>query len=571
LILGLARGGRAPRPLALSLITACLLSVCVLPRTARAGGLYLMPRGVEAASRGGARVAGSDDPQALWYNPAGLLSSGRQLLVDGLLPIVRSDFTRVLDNGMVEPTVSSTSSIPIPTIAYSDNFGLKRWGFGIGLLIPPAWGGEWPAEVDGQPAPTRYSALPGPGAFYGTLALGAAYSPVDRLSLGAALYVSVAQIGGTVAISACDYAICLQPEAPEWEGRTSFLLGPMVTATAVFGATYAFDYVKLGTSLQLRTKIDGEGSFDVALPDQAVFDDIVIENADGSDDLRAHTEAELPMIIRVGVEVQPIKPLKIELAGSWENWSNLKSVTVDPINVWLRNVPGIGDAEADSVTLARNAQDTWAAHLGANYDLAQLFNLRNALFANAGFMFESSSVRERDLDVSTLDTRKVLLGLGVSVAVSRSVLLDITYGHIFMKNHTVTNSDVLLPGAVKPLPEDDDPNTYDAGDRPAIGNGRYEMEGDYVGLGVRWKLDPLQRGAKTQPAAASSGAAASKKSAGTQQPVAAAEPAAAPEPIIVPLRPPPAEPAAADPAPLPAAPAAADAAQPAPEGSTLAP
>src|SRR5690606_12258079 len=130
----------------------------------------------------------------------------------------------------------------------------------------------------------RYSALPGETSFYATLALGAAYSPVDRLSLGAALYVNIAQVGGTVAISACDYALCLQPEAPEWEGRTSFRLGPMVTANAVFGATYAFDYVKLGTSVQLRTKVEGEGAFDVSLPDQAIFDDVTIEDADGGDD-----------------------------------------------------------------------------------------------------------------------------------------------------------------------------------------------------------------------------------------------------------------------------------------------
>lgn len=482
-----------------SLIAAALFVSCFVPQTALAGGLYLMPRGVEAASRGGARVAGSDDPQALWYNPAGLLSSGRQLLVDAVMPIMRTDFTRVLDNGMVEPTVSTSSSIPIPTIAYSDNFGLRRWGFGAGLLVPPVAGGEWPAEVNGQPAPTRYSSLPSDtGSFYATLALGAAYSPIDRLSLGAALYVNFAQVAGTVAISACDYALCLQPEAPEWEGRTSFKLGPLVTASAVFGATYAFDYVKLGTSLQLRTKIQGEGEFDIALPDQAVFDDVTVENGDGSTNLRARTEAELPMILRVGVEVQPIKPLKIELAGTWENWSHLKSVTVDPINVWVRNIPGLGDLAADSVTLVNNAQDTWAANLGANYDLAPLFNLKRALAANMGFMFESSSVRERDMSVASLDTRKVLLGFGASIGLTRNVLLDVTYGHVFMKDHTVTGSEVKLPGAVKPLPPDDDPGTYDAGDVPAIGNGRYEMEADFVGLGVRWKLDPLERNAKTQ-------------------------------------------------------------------------
>jgi long-chain fatty acid transport protein len=534
--LSFPRGARLALWPAASLIAASVVSVCAAPRAARAGGLYLMPRGVEAAARGGARVAGSDDPQALWYNPAGLISSGRQLLVDGLLPLARTEFTRVLDNGMVQPTVDSFSYIPIPTIAYSDNFGLKRWGFGAGLLVPPFWGGTWPAEVNGQPAPTRYSALPGGTGFYATFALGAAYSPIDRLSLGAALYVNVAQVGGNVAISACDYAICLQPEAPEWQGETSFLLGPVVTASAVFGATYAFDYVKLGASLQLRNKIEGEGSFDIALPDQAVFDDVVVENEDGSDDLRARTKAELPMIVRLGVEVQPIKPLKIELAGTWEQWSHLKTITVDPVNVIVRNVPGIGDLPAESVTLASNMQNTWAAHLGANYDLAPLFNLRRALSGNLGFMFESSAVRERDLSVASLDTRKVLLGLGVSFAVSRTVLLDVAYGHIFMKDHTVTGSEVLLPGAVEPAPVDEDPDNYEPGDVPAIGNGRYVMEADYVGLGLRWKLDPFQRGAKTEPAAPAAQATAKPESS------PAAEPAAAePEPIIEPLAPPPAD------------------------------
>jgi hypothetical protein len=31
------------------------------------------------------------------------------------------------------------------------------------------------------------------------------------------------------------------------------------------------------------------------------------------------------------------------------------------------------------------------------------------------------------------------------------------------------------------------------GDQPHIGNGRYIMEADFVGLGVRWKLDALKR------------------------------------------------------------------------------
>jgi long-chain fatty acid transport protein len=526
------------------LLLVSLLSVWVLPRSASAGGLYLMPRGVEAAARGGARVAGADDPQALWYNPAGLLSSGRQLLIDTLLPIVRTDFTRVLDSGEVEPTVKSNSYIPIPTIAYSDNFGLKRWGFGAGLLIPTAYGGPWPTTVNGQPAPTRYSALTDGSStsYMASLALGAAYSPIDRLSIGMAVYLTVAQVSGDVAISACDYAVCLEPEAPEWEGRARFVLGPLVTGTAVLGTTYAFDKVKLGGSFQFKTRIGGDAKFDVSLPDQAVFDDVVIENKDGSKDLKAHLQSSLPMIARAGVEVQPIQPLKVELAMNWENWSDQSSVTVQPKNVILRNVPGVGDAAADPVTLARHAHDTWALNLGGIYDLAPHLRSHRGLTASMGFMYESSSVQPRDLSVSSMDTRKYLIGFGVGVAVTRKVFIDVTYGHIFMQDYNVTNSRVLLPAATKPLPVDNDPNRFAAGDRPAIGNGKYNMEADFVGVGVRWKLDPW----RSEPAPAAAPAEVP-----LPPPVVAPVPAIEPLPEPAPIEPPPA-PAPVEPAPAPA-------------------
>lgn len=490
-----------------------LLASWSFPRSAQAGGLYLMPRGAEAAARGGARVAGSDDPQALWYNPAGLLSSGRQLLVDGVLPIVRTDFTRMLDNGMEQPKVSSTSAVPIPTLAYSDNFGLKDWGFGIGLIVPPGSGGSWPDKVNGRPAPQRYSILDAEGTFLATLALGAAYSPVERLSLGVALYLTAAQVGATVALSACDYAFCLQPEAKEWEGRTRFLLGPVYTASAVFGAKYAIgraagngrearEWATVGASLQLKTKISGDAQFDVTLPDQSIFDDVKLQNRAGGTDLKADMEVALPMVIRLGVEFRPLKSLRTEIGGTWENWSEQSSITVNPKGVIARDVPGIGDVAADKVTLARNMRDTWSLNIGGTYDLAPLVRSRRAFAANAGFMYESSSFQNRDLSVTTIDTRKTMIGLGVSYEVARNVLLDLTYGHIFMRNRHVRNSRVLLPAAIHPLPQDDDPGSYEPGDRPAIGNGKYVMEADFVGIGVRWKLDAWQRrgGAPKPPA-----------------------------------------------------------------------
>ncbi|HEY6881200.1 MAG TPA: hypothetical protein VI299_24410, partial [Polyangiales bacterium] len=207
---------RAFRPLRRQRGTLFLLLAALswsVPHSVRAGGLYLQPFGTEPASRGGARVAGISSPHALWYNPAGLAYSKRQALVDIGLPLARASFTRFNPDGTSSPTANAAPAVlPIPTLAYSDDFGLERWGFGIGLIIPPAYSLQWPSSVDGQPAPQRYSILNTDGSAIGSLALGAAYRPLDRLALGAALYLTAGQVGGEVAVSACDYAFCSQPE-----------------------------------------------------------------------------------------------------------------------------------------------------------------------------------------------------------------------------------------------------------------------------------------------------------------------------------------------------------------------
>ncbi len=470
-----------------------------IPDRVHAGGLYLIPLGVEPAARAGARVAGVSSPHALWYNPAGLAYSKRQLLVDLNMPLARGSFTRFLDNGTIDPTAhASPVPVPIPTIAYSDDFGLKRFGFGIGLIIPPAFSLNWPGQVNGQPAPQRFSILNSDNSSIVTLAQSVAYRPIERLSLGAALYLTLAQVGGEVAISACDYVICSQPEAPEWEGRTRFLLGPVLSPSAVFGARYDFDRVRVGGSVQVRSRIHGDAKFDVKLPDQSIFDGIKLTNAKGGDDLKAEMEIKLPTIIRLGVEGDLTPGTQLELAGTWENWANQKSIQVKPIDVYARDIPSIGDLKAESVSLTRNMRATWAVQLGGTHDLSALVSGRRKLAVHAGAMFESSSVAPRDLSPSVVDTNKVLLACGGTVEVFPGVLLDASYGHMFMDNRTVHRSRVLLPNALRPVPTDENPDAYAVGDVPAIGNGRYTVEADFVALGLRWRLDETRAAWKKQ-------------------------------------------------------------------------
>lgn len=462
------------------------------PDVVHAGGLYLNPLGVEPTARGGARVAGVSSPHALWYNPAGIAYAKRQLLFDLNMPRVRASFTREMPDGTMDPTASARSTIlPIPTLAYSDNFGLERFGFAVGLIIPPGYSLDWP---EGDRASQRYSILNADNSAIGSLALAAAYRPLEALSLGVALYLTAAQVGAEVAVSACDYAFCSQPEAPEWQGRTRFLLGPVYTATAIFGARYDFERVRLGASVQIRSKFSGEADFAVELPDQAFFDGVRLTNEDGSEELKAEMDFMLPTIVRVGVEVDVTRALSIELAATWENWAAQRNVNVRPVNVVARDVPSVGDVRAQPVELARNIQNVWALHLGGSHDLSQFMPEKQLLAVNAGAMLESSSFEPRDLSATTVDSDKLLLGLGASVEIARGVLLDVSYAHVFIKNQSVDDSRVLLPAAVRPLPVDNSPNVYEVGDRPAIGNGDYTMEADIVGVGLRWKIDQTLAG-----------------------------------------------------------------------------
>src|SRR5580700_11501306 len=115
------------RILALSIVCAAGSAAA----DARAAGLYFTDRGVRPMGRAGAFVAGADDLNAIWYNPAGLADAGTSVLVDFAYLDFSVDYTRQLlitnpDGTLQEtnsPTVHGTTPfLPLPTIAGSYAF-----------------------------------------------------------------------------------------------------------------------------------------------------------------------------------------------------------------------------------------------------------------------------------------------------------------------------------------------------------------------------------------------------------------------------------------------------------------
>jgi long-chain fatty acid transport protein len=196
--------------------------VCA-PR-ARAGGFYLLPRGTRGAAQGGAVVAGSNDPGALWYNPAGLAFSGKQALADFVMTFESVDFERINSGGQKDPAVTMNSApLPLPGFAYSDNFGLKKWTFGLGMFAPPSTmlkypqGAVYPDTGKVGPPPQGYSALGMEGSALLFLDFGIAFRPHPGISIGATAGALVGKFQARVLTFLADGGAMGQPENEEYD------------------------------------------------------------------------------------------------------------------------------------------------------------------------------------------------------------------------------------------------------------------------------------------------------------------------------------------------------------------
>jgi long-chain fatty acid transport protein len=442
--------------------------------------MYFTDRGIRPMGRGYAFVAGADDAQSLWYNPAGLAWAGDSVFLDVGLTLMNADFTRVNSGGMTLPTVSlEAPPIPIPMLAFTNDFGLEDFGFGLGVFAPNLIPLKWPDQVtvDGrtEDAPQRYSLYNLDGSAAVHVAAGMAWRPIPELSIGADVQLVVGSLMTEVALSACDRVVCTFPESPEWDGRSQLNL-PLFSVFGTIGATYASGPIRVGLSFQMPHNLGGTATLKVRLPEAALFDGATVEGD------QADVSLWMPWILRAGVEVRPIHPLRVELAAVIEGWDVQKALEVKPKDIYMRDVVAIGDYRVGNIEVPRNMQTVLSLRLGGAYavDRDERFTVR------AGVNWETSGFSDEMLSPLTLDSGKVITGLGVGWEIVDGFFVDASYAHVFVFDRNVTTSQVPQPNPIRPPPVMGSPGT----DAPVyVGNGTYAMDANQFGLGIRWNYD----------------------------------------------------------------------------------
>lgn len=248
----------------MSRLTVLLASaaICAGAPEARAGGMLLSVRGVRTVERAGALIAGSDDADSLWLDPAGLA----HLAGDGRTELL-------FDVAYVGQDVDHPD---------------RWWGNRLAAVSNQQSGSPDSTATTTARSVTRQSASRArPSSIYMTF--GAAYRVTDRLRIGATVTDVVPRVVARMVLSGCPGQTVCAPEDPDFDALTQD------TQT---------DYISPSGSIGLQ--------HDVARPPRSAF-------LEGARVVGSESEVSFtfpPQRFAPGVELRPTPAWCIEAAAS---------------------------------------------------------------------------------------------------------------------------------------------------------------------------------------------------------------------------------------------------------------
>jgi long-subunit fatty acid transport protein len=392
-----------------------------------------------------------------------------------------ADFQRTDENGnpMGPKVKSQNMPLPIPTLAFSHNFGLEDWVFGAGIFAPNTILQGWPETVSQNgavvPSPTRYSLISMRGSVLSALAVGLAYKGIEGLSIGADVQVQMGRLKVKTMLPGCDYFACSFPEDPAYDALATLDLFPVVAFSGAVGFTYNLaDLLLFGASVTFPYTLEGDAKLNVKVPSSPLFDNATVEGD------KAHFALKFPWIYRVGGEIRPANWLRMEGSFVYEAWSVQKDIPVTPKDVTIKNIRGVGDYQIGPAPIQRNMQDTWSIRGGYEAFIPPDWMFANLnLVLRGGIAYEKGAFKTSSLTLLTLDTNKVNLSGGFGINIVDNLRFDTVGGWIFMWNDKVRDSEIYPPNAIRPEPSK----------RVAIGNGNYRPEAFYLGGGFVYTMD----------------------------------------------------------------------------------
>lgn len=379
---------------------ATLATLATLAAPALAGGMVLPFRGVRDTQNGGALVAGSDEADGIWLNPAGIAHIKRKTLVVAAMHVKQGvDYTRIdSGNNEMETISNDHPGQPIPAIAFVSPVRDGRLVIGGGTWTPYA--GLHRYAIDGT---QRYGSISIAQTKILHLTFVAAYRVDDKLRVGATVQNMLTVLDSRVILSGCPGQTVCAPEDPEFDSDVRVKQTDVFAPTGSLGVQYdAHPKVTIGAMFQLPAFISGAtGKLQTKLPSSGFYEGATVKGDEAS------VEMDLPASLHAGVEFRPNDKLRLEAALHVEFWGTHENITFTPRGMTIENVAGVGTYALGPSVIPRNYKTSYAPAIGGEYELGDAT-------VGAGYSYETSAVEKGYVSPLTVDAAKHLFGLGGS-------------------------------------------------------------------------------------------------------------------------------------------------------------
>ncbi len=394
-------------------LTICLL---LLAMQARAAGFAIWEMGVRASAMGGALVAASDDPSALFYNPAALgRCPGRQLGLGLTLIQPRTEFSGYGEPGAGPGAAFGDSEhlaenhFLLPQVFLAWPLG-KGSTLGLGFCTPYGLAVEWdePLEFGGREIAT-FSDLR-------CYDIGAALSfrlgERVELGLGLDLIMSSVELRRGVVGGFDDGSGTFLHDLGEAEitGKGDPALALNLGLLFDLGETLDLGLLmKTGPTLNF----DGQARFS---PHPGYAGSLP---ADGG----VSTAIPLPSLLSAGLAWSPRPELLMELDFNWIGWSRFESLNLK-----------FDSGDPEDETIPEQWRDGYQLRLGAEY------HARTGLDLRAGFVRDLSPQPSASTGPLLPDANRSGLSLGLGLMLAPGVELGLYDMLLFVDERRVRDN-----------------------------------------------------------------------------------------------------------------------------------
>jgi long-chain fatty acid transport protein len=384
-------------------LIAVFIIASVLPSTLQANGFRLLPQSATAAGQGNAFAAQSDDPSALFYNPAGITQlEGIQFMTGTLLIGGTTHFTNSATGARSRGGLAGTVATPLPIHLYLtanlkpmanalDVNVLERLTVGLGVFSPFGLKGRWP---ENGPLSTSLTKVDLPLIEIRPV-IAVRLSEKFSFAGGADIYTfqDILGEGKLVTQFRSSGAPGLPPAGTPLEinGKDTAGAFNLSLQYTPCPATTDQPQCRFGLHYRSRANLHLDGEFLVG----------------GTRIAKTRSTVVLPQSLTVGAAIWPIRDnetgWKLEFDLDWTDWSQFKKTDVHLSNGSIIRVP-------------RNWKDSFTPMIGTEYkwiDPALLGNWDVAI--RAGYLYSTNVVPHETFDpaLPDNDNHTMTVGLGV--------------------------------------------------------------------------------------------------------------------------------------------------------------